>query len=218
MKLANKILDWHTENCTLKNTHLLLSDVTFLKLKDTNPNVILSTNLCMLIESWSDTNDIIKWLIELENTPITFQKDIFLFIQALFLKYFEIEDISLKCLHILINSVMSYQNLTNNLLILLLYKLANTRNSKLHLEILKALPKLTIRDENVVLIRLTIESLSKSSRVLYNFSMFLMFEMWKRNNKFYGHLEKMLAEPQDAPNWKYYVNKSVILKEICKIR
>lgn len=214
---ANKIIEWQATNTSSKNTHLLLSDSTFSKLKNSNYNLTLAYNLCLLCESWSNTNDITNWLDELQKTPVSFQMNIFPFLLALFMEYFQVTDISIKCLHLLVENVKSFKTLTNNLLILLLYKLPTTKDSVLHLEILKSLPKLSVRDENVVLVRLTIDSLSKSSRVLFNFSMSLMLEMWKNDSKFYGQLEKILAEPQDTPDWEYYVNKSFILKEICTI-
>lgn len=178
----------------------------------------MAYNLCVLCESWSSTNDIKKWLDNLEKTPVVFQESIFHFLLALTMENFEISDISVRCIHILLENIKMFKNLNNNLLILLLYKLPNVNSSILHFEILKALPKFAVREENVVLVRLTIESLSKSSRILYTLSLSLMFEMWKNDNRFYGYLEKILAEPQDTPDWEYYVTKSFILKEICRIR
>lgn len=217
-KSANTILDWHSTSCISKATHLLLSDQTFLKFKSSNQSLMLAFHACILCESWSNTNQITKWLEEVERTSTTFQKSIFQFLTALALKNFDTPSISVKCLYILLENIRTDKTLRNNLLILLLYKLPYTKNSALHYETLKALPKLAVREENIALVRLTIESLSKGSRVLYTFAMSLMFEIWKVDNRFYSHLEKILAEPQDAPDWEYYVTKSFILKEICSIR
>lgn len=217
-KLANKIINWQAESKIFQNTHLLYSDNTFLKLKNSTDDLTISASLCVLSESWTNTQKITKWLDDLEKTPDTFQKTIFTFLLAVFMDNFESPDISIKCLRILVENVRTAKTLTNNLLILLLYKLPETQKSYLHLEILKALPKLATREENVVLVKLTVESLGESSRTLYTFAMSLMFEMWKNENRFYGHLEKFLAQTQEMPDWEYYVTKSFILKEICSMR
>lgn len=218
IKLANRIFNWQAENTISQNTHLLYSDNTFLKLKNSSDDLTISSSLCVLSESWRDTQKITEWLDDLEKTPDTFQKTIFTFLLGIFMDNFETPNISIKCLRILVKNIRSSKTLTNNLLILLLYKLPETQKSDLHLEILKALPKLATREENVVLVKLTVESLSKTSRTLYTFAMSLMFEMWKDDNRFYGHLERFLAEAQEMPDWEYYVTKSYILKEICSIR
>lgn len=215
-KLANKILNLETK--TVGNTNLLVTDEIFLKLKNSSSNLLIAVNLCVLSESWKNTEDIAEWLTEIANTPEVFHKTIFQFLLAVFMRNFEFCSVSVTCLHILTKTVKTFKTLANNLLILLLYKLPQTQDSVLHFEILKALPKFATREENVLLVRLTIDSLSKSSRCLYTFAMSLMFEMWKGDNRFYVHLEKFLAEPRELPDWEYYVTKSFILKEICSVR
>lgn len=217
-KLADKILNLKAADTTIQSTRLLFSNTAFSNLKNSASNLMLSSSICSLCEGWKDTNEIVKWLEELEQTPDTFQKALFQFLLALFMEYFAFPHVSVKCLHLLVQSVRTYKYSANNLLILLLYKLPTTTNSTLHFEILKALPKLAVKEENVVLVRLTVESLGKGSLSLQTFAMSLMFEMWRDDNRFYGHLERVLAEPQDVPDWEYYVAKSYILKEICSIR
>lgn len=213
--LAEHIINFAEKTETPQCSENMSSSKTFSILKHTSSTLLLSFSLGELSESWINENDVDNWLKELEKTPLGFKKSVFPFLLALFMKYFEKPVISIKCLHFLTEVVRTYKTWPNNLLILLLYKLPTTTNSTLHYHILKTLPKLASRDENALLVRLTIESLSKTSPDLQTFSISLLYDMWKEDNKFYLHLERVLSEPPENPTWEYYVTKSYVLKEIC---
>lgn len=215
LHLTKQILTHDIKNNNAPTTKSACKNEIYNELKCSTGVLETSVNLCVTFESWKDENDTISWLNEVEKSPAVFVKRIINFLLGLFISDYKQVEVNIKCLQILMDCFKKFPNLTNNLLALVLFKLSKTTNSKLHFELLKALPEFATKKENVQLVALTLQSLTGNFGELHVFVMQLLLELWEKDSRCYDYLEKVLIHEPQVFVWEYYVVKAEILKQIC---
>lgn len=215
LNLAKQILTY-SENINPESvTKTIDSNKLFCQLKNTNHALQLSVKLKVLQESWHSEHDILNWLNKLELSQTTFLKHITDFLMGIFISDFDLVEINIKCLQILKKYFRTFPAVTNNLLVLILFKLSKTINSKLHFELLKSLPEMAVQKENVQLVALTLQSLTGNFGELHTFIMDCFLRLWEEDNRCYTYLEKVLVNEPRTFVEEYYIVKAKILNEIC---
>lgn len=184
--------------------------------QNTNQQLHFIIEICKLFEDKENIEaNILHILKYAENSSLLFLKYLYIFITGIFLCDYN-EDIVLKCLSLLLKYVSVNAEVATNVLTLILYKLANTRDSKIHFELLKAIPKMGIMKENVQIILSTLHVLASSSPKMKTFTMYLFYELWSCDTKYYPYLQKLLLEDNPSDKANSVVTKAHILKELCK--
>lgn len=184
--------------------------------QNTNQQLHFIIEVCKLFDMDDSTNANILHILKFAgNSSLIFLKHMYIFIAGIFLCDYN-EDIISKCLSLLLKYVSVNSETASNVLTLILYKLANTRDSKIHFELLKAIPKMGIVKENVPAILSTLHVLANSSSKMKTFTMYLFYELWSCDTKYYQYLQKLLLEDNPLDKANFVVTKAHILKEICK--
>ncbi|KAJ8962679.1 hypothetical protein NQ318_001075 [Aromia moschata] len=183
-----------------------------------NSEVFISCEVCLLLQQFSNENDILEWLDRLKEAPFELIKKIYHLLCGLFLTKYSSPKLSTKIFSIILNYVEKNKILSSQMLTMILYKLSNTKDAQLHFVLLKAMPKMVVLRENIPKVMSTLQAISQGSPDLYNFSLSLMFDAWKVEPKCYYYLENLLVQYNVTKNWEGNVTKAFILKELCKIK
>lgn len=184
--------------------------------QNTNQQLHFTIEICKLLEDKENFNSNILHILKYaDSSSFLFLKHLHIFITGIFLCDYN-EEIVSKCLCLLLKYVSINSEVASNILTLILYKLANTRDSKIHFELLKAIPKMGIMKENVQVILSTLHILASSSPKMKTFTMYLFYELWCCDTKYYPYLQKLLLEDNPPDKDNFIVTKAHILKEICK--
>lgn len=188
------------------------------RLINTNKTAFVSVEICMLLQHLNE-NSLLKWIENVEQSPPCLMIDLYNLLCGLFLSNKLQSEETIRIFTLILKNVEVNMMLSTQLLTLILYKLSNTTDPKLHVVLLKAFPKTVLLRENIPKVMAVVQALSKVSANLYNFSLSLAFDVWKVDNKCYSYLENMLIQncfPEKE--WDSYVTKSFILKELCEIK
>ncbi|KRT86489.1 hypothetical protein AMK59_769, partial [Oryctes borbonicus] len=184
--------------------------------QNTNQQLHFIIEVCQLLEDKEHLDANIMHILKYaNNSPLLFLKHTYIFIAGIFLCDYN-EDIISKCLYLLLKYVSVNNEIASNVLTLILYKLANTRDSKIHFELLKAIPKMGIVKENIQIILSTLHVLASSSTKMKTFTMYLFYELWCSDTRYYLYLQKLLIEDNPSDKANFVVTKAHILKELCK--
>jgi hypothetical protein len=186
----------------------------------TNSDIYTAKQLYILLQNWKNDEDILIWLTKLQNVPIFFTVKIVDFLFGLFLTNFDEPDINLKVFELILKCVGYKKILAANVLTAILYRLTNTTDSKLHYQLLKAVPRMAVVKDNMQKIVSTIQALSKGGSTLRTFSTTLMLDLWKIDHKCYSCLENLLISPyaSQGNRWEFYVTRAYVLKELCALK
>lgn len=218
METAEKILA-HTKKLNTKFvSEKIWANSSFNVLKNCGEHAEIALNLCVTAESWRDEKDLKTWLEKVEPSKTITAKKCFNFLSAILISDFSDCTINTTALKILIKSFQNNRDAANNLLVLVLHKLSKTTDSELNFELLKALPKMASRKENLQLILLTLDSLKKGSGDLQTLALRLFYNLWEEDNKYYCYLEKILVEESSNKSSDYYIAKANIFVELCQKR
>lgn len=218
METTEKILACTKQPKTESISEKIQTNFTFNLLKNCAEHTETALNLCITAESWKDENDLKTWLEKLEQSKTLSTKRIFNFVSAILIGDFSDSSINTAALKISLKCFQNHRDTANNLLVLVLHKLSKTTDSELNFELLKALPKMASRKENLQLVLLTLDSLKKGTGDLQTFALRLFYDLWKENNKYYCYLEKILVEQSSNQNSDYYIAKANIFMELCQKR
>lgn len=187
------------------------------RLIETNKTVFMSVEICLLLPHLEEENNFFKWIKKVEQSPNSLIVGLYHFLCGLFLSNNLKSEIVIRIFDLILKNVDINKMLTTQVLTLILFKLTNTTDSNLHFVLLKAFPKMVMLRENIPKVMAALQALSKASVDLYNFSLSLMFDVWKLDNKCYSYLENMLIQNNfSEKKWDTYVTKSLILKELCE--
>lgn len=218
METAEKILAHAKQQKTESVSEKIWTNLTFNVLKSCGEHAEIAFNLCVTAESWKDESDLKAWLEKLEQSKTITAKRIFNFLSAILISDFSDCTINIAALKILLKCFQNHRDAANNLLVLVLHKLSKTTDSELNFELLKALPKMSSRKENLQLILLTLDSLKKGTGDLQTLALRLFYDLWEVNNKYYCYLEKILVEESSNQSSDYYIAKANIFMELCQKR
>ncbi|XP_067002022.2 focadhesin [Anabrus simplex] len=189
-------------------------------LRPIDSRVNFCAHLCRLAEAWQgNLGPIEDWLERVANTPLVFCGKLQLFLSALFVHNFEQIDVRKKSFRILLKLVEQQNDLSGNMLTLILYKLAEETEPKMQLELLRGLTQMAVQKENITLILHTLETL-KNRGGLRSLVIDLYVRLWKVEPRCYPYLEKMLQETvkDDEDSWEFEIAKASAIKQICETR
>lgn len=183
---------------------------------NTNKTVFTSVEITLLLPHLAEENNFLEWINIVDQGPNCLITDLYHFLCGLFLTSKLNSEIVIKIFDLILKNIEINKTLTSQILTLILFKLTNTTDSKLHFVLLKSFPKMVMLRENIPKVMAALQALSKASVDLYNFSLSLIFDVWKLDNKCYSYLENMLIQNNfSEKKWDTYVTKSFILKELC---
>lgn len=212
--LLIKIDSFDDRNCnTFSTSNILLS-----LMQSTNEHVSLALDLCELVTD-SQENSLHNFIDSLDQIQLDFLKPYLLFLMGLVLSD-DNEQIAKKALQILLKCCTKYNFVATNLLTVILYKLANSKDPTIHLALLKAVPRMGILKENLQLVVSTLEALRKGPEKLRVFSTHLFYDLWEIQVRCYPLLQKLLMEnlPKNVDRLEFYCTKAKIVKELCRKR
>lgn len=167
------------------------------------------SNKKLLLELWLDY--VLK-----NNMPAKSLKKYFTILSAIFINDNNNSGTNKKVLDIFLklNTANTADNdISYNILVLILFKLSNETDPELLDALLKALPLLAISKHNIPIIINTLESIKNSATHLKTYSFSLYLSLWDTDVRCFPYLQKLLMETQDS--WEFGIAKAYILKEIC---
>lgn len=185
-----------------------------------NRDVYFSLQIFIILEKCKNDKDIETFLNSLEKSPEFFLSKLHNFLLGLFITDFAETTITSKVFSLILKCIDFNKNLAASTLTVMLYKLTKTTDSKLHYQILKALPRMAINKNNFFKVVSTIQALNKGHNSLKTFSTSLMLDLWKINGKSYTYLEKFLVAPYSSScnKWEFFITRAHILKELCALK
>ncbi|KAJ8924352.1 hypothetical protein NQ315_007148 [Exocentrus adspersus] len=218
--LANPSLLTYIENYTTSPVDhgSFQSFVTEYKnLISTNRIVCTSVEICSLLPYFTKANRVQEWTKKVDAGSNSIITDVYNLLCGLFVSKHLNPVIHINVFKVILKYVEGNKTISAQLLTLILYKLSNTTDSKLHFILLKALPKMIVIRDNIPTVMAVLQALSKGSIDLYNFTLSLMYEAWEVDNKCYSYLETMLMQPTSFGHTREtYITKSFILRNLCE--
>ncbi|XP_044747226.1 focadhesin [Coccinella septempunctata] len=202
------------ESSNLRQIHERYHDII-----STNQELCTAFEVMAVCESWKTKESILEFLKKVEVSGDQFIRKVIHVVFGLFICDLNDCDITLAAFKIICTYLENFKKFSHLVLTLTLYNLSNTSNPKVHFELFKYLTKLANMRENYRKVVTTIKVVhSSSDNALKTFGMRLMFDLWKTDKTAYPLLEEMLTEEEPTEHkWEYYVNKALIIKQICEI-
>lgn len=180
-------------------------------------NIIIATEICNLCSS-PDEDKLVSWLTTIKNTPEVVLRKIESFFFGLLMCNFKNENINLEVISIMNTCIECYPEMSSNFLSILLYKLANCKNSNVHISLLNTLPKLAVMKENIGRIVSTLQVLASNNShpKLKTLALRLFFDLWKTQLLSYPLLANNLT--QNISNFEFNTTKAFILMKLCETK
>lgn len=160
-------------------------------------------------------DSLIPVLINFDNLSIDFLKEFVILFFGILANNRK-PAITIKAIDLLTKLCDTYKEWTSTFLAIILSKLSEHLDPTVRYKLLKTLPRMGKRKENLRHIIGTLKLISKSKDVhMKSTSLTLMYDLWSVDNSCYKILQELLFE--DHPNnEEFTITKAHILKELCK--
>lgn len=128
------------------STGQLCANKPFNHLRNTDNLVGSVIEMCRLAETWQSNPAVIQdWLQRMTNAPQDITEHLQLFVSALFIHNFDKNEVREGSFNLLLKMVEKNSDFSANVVILILYKLAEEKEPLLQLEFLRGLTKMAVQ-------------------------------------------------------------------------
>lgn len=216
IKLANEIISLTEENDTYAALTANLYRDTYLQyILFADPHIDFIIKLNILAEKWqANDSHLLSWLQHILSLSPKLSSKLFHFLSSIFIIQHKQPLVNIKTLDILLKLLDYSKCISYNILVLILYKVANETDPDSQIALLKALPLMAIAKQNIPLIIGTLETVKNGPVHLRTLSFELYLNLWKTEVRCFPYLQKLLLEAQHD-SWEYGIAKAHTLKEIC---
>uniref|UniRef100_A0A1Y1MEH0 DUF3730 domain-containing protein n=1 Tax=Photinus pyralis TaxID=7054 RepID=A0A1Y1MEH0_PHOPY len=220
LEVANEIILYIESNKSyVNNTQMLYSNRLFKILSTSNEYLHFTVQVNILAERLTQA-EILSWLERISTMPEYIASDMINFLISLLIFDNIHSDIIVKTIEILVRICKVYQGLSTQTLIVLLYILSHSRDPRVNVAVLKAIPKMAVLDENLPLVLNILDLTRKGIEGMKSFYLRLYLDLWETKNKCYSHLQSLLAdsgftEKSENAKIEFYTMKAYVGKQLC---
>lgn len=200
----------HANPSEVLNYSEVLNNVADCHFLNTLERMSFNVELCGLIHGGCD------WMAWVEKVPENAARTMMHFLSGLLIQEGN-EKLSLATLKLLVRVARALPDVCEQLLPLILYKMARSTDSALHLELWRALPVMGSSREELPTVVGALRALLKGPEKLQIFALSLFYDLWVVQVRTYPLLQKILVE-NAFDSWEGRSARAFILKELCEKR